>query len=643
MILVARRHGRSPRDVRYLASHLAKTHGQTSRVVSIGNCPLTEPNDAMRYMQAMRDGSHARVAMHHIAISPRNRLTDTQRDDVIRRILTAFDAEDHAYVVWEHDEKFRSDPRVSDQHYHLILSHVGPDCRALNDAMSFDRLEAIARSAEVDFGEPLTVGRRTANVAKILRDMGRSDVAELLVPPHEPPQSAMTSNRHQIAARQEIDLPKAQAAIRASWLASETVFAFKAALSELGFDISKGKKANVFMVVQGDAEIGALDRIVREKRKMVAERLSTDAVIPNGREEIQDNNAETDDPVFPAGGGLAVKMPVRMEIGENDHVRSFHAKPSPAEDSVDVGHPQDHPRGGAGVSANEDQGRGGDRPPDDGAGRRSTGPDRGPQGDFGFRSGAFVGAGGPDGPHPGDPRKARARRRVAHAKGIRKMRDANFSELSEKARSDIERVRGTLSQRRDAIARRLKSLQQPLPEPPELAFARYRLAITQKASSEGYDASRRAELALHAIQEPFGWRRWLPWIRADHRRRTDAARDALRQAKEDWLSAADQRRDAQAEVDRQVKKLNAIQNRYAEECLAEKSRLHAAVALIEEAENVLCLRPEIARRGVDEVLATAAEQLHVEQICRQEAVDREQERQRQEEFAQQALEPPILP
>lgn len=224
------------------------------------------------------------------------------------------------------------------------------------------------------------------------------------------------------------------------------------------------------------------------------------------------------------------------------------------------------------------------------------------------------------------------------------MRDANFAELAEKARPDIEKVRGILSQRRDDITKRMESLRQPLPEPPELAFARFRLALEQKASSDGYDASRNAELAFEAIQEPQGWRKWVPWIRADHRRRREAAQEVLRKANEAWLSAGERRKDAQSEVDRQCAKLAMVRNRYVEKCLAEERRLLSTLRLIEEAETVLYLRPELARHGVEKILDIATERQRMEELSRQEAIDEEEARQRQEEsLGLQPPEPPILP
>jgi len=271
MILTTTRHGRTKRDVRNLKAHLDASVGQEARVVAIGNVPLSNADDVMSYMQAMRDGSRADVSMHHITISPMNRLDDAQRDEAVQRILSAMDAEDHAYVLWEHDGKARSE-KAADQHFHLVVGHVGPDGKALDDGNSYARLEAVARSLEADFGEPITHSRRTKTVAGILREMGRDDVAVLIeANPSDPPRSAMSSKTRAKAARLGVNLPAEQERVRAAWAASDGPAAFVNALREAGLSVVPGKKPGVFVVTTNEGvELGALDRIIRMKRADVA-------------------------------------------------------------------------------------------------------------------------------------------------------------------------------------------------------------------------------------------------------------------------------------------------------------------------------------------------------------------------------------
>jgi hypothetical protein len=274
MIVTTRRHGRTRRDIRNLIKHLDKQVGQTSRVVAIGNVPLANADDVMAYMEAMRDASRATVSCHHVSISPRNSLTDAQRDEAVRRILAAMDAKDHAFVVWQHSGKPRVDADVADDHYHVVVAHIGPDGKALSDQKSYVRMEAAARALEVDFGEPLTHSRKTKAVTAELRRIGRDDVADMLVAPATLPTSAMSSATRARAEREGLDLPKAQAVVRAAWTGSDGTAAFGSALRDEGFEIVPGTRPGVFVVMKSGVEIGALDRIVRERRAVVAARMT---------------------------------------------------------------------------------------------------------------------------------------------------------------------------------------------------------------------------------------------------------------------------------------------------------------------------------------------------------------------------------
>lgn len=285
MILTTVRHGRTGRDVKNLLAHLSKQLNQTSRVIRIDGVPVSNAADAMAYMQAMRDASRATVACHHISISPRIRLTDEQIDDAVQRVLAAMGAEDHAYVLWKHGEKARTGEDVADEHYHLVVGHVGPDGRALRDSMSFVRLEAAARTLEVDFGEYLTRSRFTKSVAKELRRIGRDDVADMLTMPPTPPTSSMSAKTRARADRHGLDLPQAQAAVRTAWTASDSPAAFRAALADSGFEIANGKRPGVFVITKNGIDVGALDRIVKEKRAAVAARMM--------KEEENERSAET--------------------------------------------------------------------------------------------------------------------------------------------------------------------------------------------------------------------------------------------------------------------------------------------------------------------------------------------------------------
>lgn len=287
MILTTTRHGRTRRDTRYLLAHLGRQDGQRSRVVHVG-APVATAPEALRYMEAMRDGSRATVAYHHVSLSPSVPLTDEQRDEAVARVLAALGAEDHACALWEHSGKPRRGTDV-DTHYHVVVSHIGPHGRALDDGRSFVRLEAVARALEHDFGHPLTPSRRAAGVAAELERTGRPDVAARVrgeVPP-EPPQAAMTSRQRARAERHGMSLPDVRVAVRAAWTASDSPTALRAALAEQGLGLTAGDKAGVWLVTTADGTIlGALDRLSGQRRRVVAGRME---------------EPPTDDPEDPTG------------------------------------------------------------------------------------------------------------------------------------------------------------------------------------------------------------------------------------------------------------------------------------------------------------------------------------------------------
>lgn len=278
MIITTVAHGRTRRDSRNLLRHLAKTTGQTVRLIGMDNVLGRDAAEAVRSMEVMRDGSRAEVAFHHLTLSPRERLTDEQRDTAVARILTALGAEDHGWVLIEHDEKKRAVEGVSDQHFHLVVGHVGPDLKALDMGGSYARLEAVARGLEMDWGETLTDTRRHEAVAAQAAKMGREDVAEAVMAMRpedraDLPQAAMSSATRQRAERNGLSLPQVKEAVRAAWEAADGPQAFRAALAEQGLELAQGRRQGVWMVMHGEVEVGALDRLVKQKRAEVAQRM----------------------------------------------------------------------------------------------------------------------------------------------------------------------------------------------------------------------------------------------------------------------------------------------------------------------------------------------------------------------------------
>lgn len=350
MILTTTRHGRTRRDARYLFAHLSRQEAQRSRVVHVA-APVTTAPEALDYMQALRDGSRATVACHHISLSPSQPLTDEQREEAVARILAAFGAEDHAHVLWEHAGKPR---RGADTHthYHLVVAHVGPDGKALDDSRSYVRLEAVARSLEADFGHDLTPSRRTAAVAAELERTGRPDVAVLVrgEAPPEPPQSAMSSRQRARAERRSVSLPDVRVAVRTAWEQSDTPAALRAALAEHGLGVAAGNKPGVWVVTgPDDTTLGALDRLAGQRRRDVAAHMQ---------------ETPTDDPADPTPGHARAKGDIRRSQGRAHGGRgpepsAVPAGPRPTRRGVPSGRsggsPADDPHR-AGADADGDRG-----------------------------------------------------------------------------------------------------------------------------------------------------------------------------------------------------------------------------------------------------------------------------------------------
>lgn len=135
---------------------------------------------------------------------------------MVQRVLSEMGAEDHPWILWEH-QKDRAGDGPGGQHYHLVVGHVGPDGKALDDRHSYRRLEAVARTLEVDWGHEITPSRRVASVARQL-EATRPDVSAAVeaAQPADLPRSSTSSRRRAAADRQGINLPAAQAAKRRS-------------------------------------------------------------------------------------------------------------------------------------------------------------------------------------------------------------------------------------------------------------------------------------------------------------------------------------------------------------------------------------------------------------------------------------------
>jgi hypothetical protein len=273
MIIQHVRHGRTRRDAANLARHLGRRDdNEAVDIIDPAGLAASDIASALAAMQRLASKPNA-AAFHHLSLSPGVDQSDADLRADARRVLSEMGAEDHAFVIVRHMKPSVAGRATS--HVHLIVSHWGLSGKALNDGWLRLRLERLAREIEFDRCHPLTAGRHDKAIMKALRNKGRHDVADALQQrrPEEAPRSAITSDKRQALKRQGISDVEARAAVAQAWKVSDNAQSFRAALEAAGLSLCQGRKAGVWIVSNGEVEIGALDRLLRLKRGDVAQRL----------------------------------------------------------------------------------------------------------------------------------------------------------------------------------------------------------------------------------------------------------------------------------------------------------------------------------------------------------------------------------
>lgn len=324
-----------------LHDYVLRSDGTLPVVIGVFNTIGTTPAEAMRGMELMRDASRASIAFQHITINPRHNLSGRQRDLAVSRILRMLGAEDHSYVLVEH-HKERATPDRANHHFHLVIGHVGPNLKALDMSHSYARLEAVARSLEIDFGEELTTTRRPKAVAYFARRMGRDDVADQVLKMASEfgetmPQAAISRTRRHWAKAHGIEIAKARHEIETAWRSSDCASSFERAIAECGYVLTPGLKDGVWIVMSGRLQLGALNRFLRHPQDEVAARMA-DAVRAHHNPEgdlglvyvVEPNispsnpNDRMSEPVFserwtePSSNDLVIADPDPVDIDPDD-------------------------------------------------------------------------------------------------------------------------------------------------------------------------------------------------------------------------------------------------------------------------------------------------------------------------------------
>lgn len=569
-------HGRTRRDAENLYTHLLKEEGQTVRVIAMENIAARTVQEAIRVMELMRDGSRrALIAFHHIPISPSQRITDEQRHQVVQRILEAFRAEEHPWVLLGHDGKKRAIADAADHHFHLVLGHIGPDLKALDTRRSYARLEAVARSLELDWGvKILTPTRRHKAVAAAAREQGREDVAQAVLAmmpknPEDLPRSSMSSRTRARAARHGINLPREQVRITEAYCCADAGKAVRTAIEALGFNLVKGEKEHVWLVMKGEVLLGALDRLVRAKRKEVAARL----------DEVQhDDHADVSPPAD------APMEQAESDQPELDHnwgdleARLSHLTSSCAEGSMEPEAPiQEHP---ADVEMPAPRSPGSQSGADRMQGAASLVPT-----ECGALRGCCPLA------KPGSTLPEQIGRNVVATDSLQ------------------DRVHVRITAVYDVLR---KAQEPPPPVPPALVMAQAELQTARRVRDQAERNVTRLEAELDNLHDEAlgGFRAWARGARRQHQAAIDAAEAALAEAKQ-ILAVAEQTARGIAE---RVKDLSrAFDRDHAQRSRKREADIEWATGELEwllDAKRVLESDPALARRGWD-ALDHAVSQMRV--------------------------------
>lgn len=492
------RHGRTARDARNLARHLLRRDGNASvEVVRIVGLAATDLPGALAAMRRLAPRAAA-AAFHHISLAPSGTcaVADLSADaDRAMREMGA-DPAIHPHALVVHGKA--SVAGRAPCHAHLVVAHWGLEGQALDDSWLHLRLERVAREIEHDRGEPLTPGRHDRALVKALRVRGRSEVAAALeaVGLDGPPRSATTPGARQRLRRAGVDDVAARAAVKAAWAATTGPAALRDALAVAGLSLVPGEKPGVWTAVAaGGVVVGALDRIVKQKRAVVATRME-----------------ESDDHTDPGTAPVP-------------------AAALPGDPQPDPGHRHAHgsadgaPRlvGGAGGAVTPG-GPARDVGGDPGGPARGGGPARQDR-----RSPA------PPGPTPAPGRRDRIREAAAAHRLARGLNPATIQEEAARrylaARlAEVEAVYHRARRERDEA-------RAPVPEPAAVAEAR---ALEVRAREEAgrvqaeADAAEAHRAALADLM-PTGWRRAWWWARG----RLGPHRAALTQATADSRNARD--------------------------------------------------------------------------------------------------------
>ncbi|MFT8663955.1 MAG: hypothetical protein ABF772_02860 [Acetobacter orientalis] len=226
--------------------------------------------DAMRQAK----NNSLKYGFHHFKISSKEKLTNEQLRETINKLAQEYKFNPDDITLIEHTKK-RADTTASDKHYHLIVPHYQPTQRkALDTKNSFARNEKIARICEIAFGHEIVQGQHNKAVYHQLIDEGKTAYAERVKPliALERTHQAHTVNQQRTAEKKGINLPKEKQAIKTLWQACDGLRAFQAGLSEAGYTLKPGDKANTYIIEKNGVLIGSANRLIGIKKELFSQK-----------------------------------------------------------------------------------------------------------------------------------------------------------------------------------------------------------------------------------------------------------------------------------------------------------------------------------------------------------------------------------
>lgn len=273
MIGQVTKHGRSKRDAKNLHAHLMKDENARVELLNSGAENLHE---IMCEMEIGKLGSRIDAAFLHVSVSPGRAMSDDELREAAQIVIKHFDAETHpCALVFHEKERTGSD---ANKHIHLVIGRVDHNGHKIESGFEKIKLETAIRIAEFELKEPSTLGRHFDKTAKWLEKNGRTDVLDYMIAQHgfdqeKPVSAASPEKRAKIERETGAKFADLKSTIQQTWSNSVDANAFANSLNSQGFSLEKGKKEGVFLVMKDGVQVGALDRILKEKRADVSRKM----------------------------------------------------------------------------------------------------------------------------------------------------------------------------------------------------------------------------------------------------------------------------------------------------------------------------------------------------------------------------------